>query len=186
MGRRQPGVSDLPLIKKMTSPASLKEKGKQKVTDGDVLTFGDLEDATDSGSSSGTSSDSGSDGNSDSDSDSVSGSGSSSSPESEPGAKPEAGAKEDAPLSRDDLLAYLENMRRRFSTKPTTDSFADQEEEVLIVTSKKKQGLTQLLNALRLICIFQGFTKTESWKTARILLYFRNRQEWQSDPRSRR
>jgi len=168
----------------MTSPASLKAKGK-KATVGDALTSDDLEDAIDSGFSSGSSSDSGSDGYSDSDSDSVSGSGSSSDPESESGAKPEAGAKEDAPLSRDDLLAYLENMRRRFSTKPMTDSFADQEEEVLIVTSEKRQGRTQPLSALRLMYL-QRLAKTESWKTARVLLHFRNRKEWQSDPRSRR
>jgi hypothetical protein len=113
----------------MPSPTSLKAKGKQKVTDDDALTVGDFEDATDSGSSSG-SSDSGSDRDPDSDSNSVSDLGSSS--------KPEADANEGPPLSRDDLLVYLENMRRRFSKTPTTDSFADQEEEVFIVTSENK------------------------------------------------
>ena len=124
----------------MSSPTSLKTKGKRKATEGDVLTFEDLENATDSGSSSRSTSDSGSDSDSDSgsDSDSVSGSGSSSGLESEPGVKPKAGAKGDPHLSRDDLLVYLKDMRRRFSKKSTTDSFADQEEEVLIVTPKNK------------------------------------------------
>ena len=116
----------------MPSPTSLKVKGKQKAIGDDVLTFGDLENGTDSGSSSASSSDSGSDSGSDSDSDSGS-----SSPGSDPGAKYEAGAEGDPPLSRDDLLVYLEDMRRRFSKKSTTDSFADQE-EVLIVTPKNK------------------------------------------------
>lgn len=117
---------------KMSSP---KAKGKQKATDNNATTSD--EDATDSESLSGSSSDSDLDGDSDSDSDSVSDSGPSSDQESESGTKPGAGAKEELPLSRDDLLAYLENMRRRFSKEPTLDSFADQQEEVLIVTSKK-------------------------------------------------
>ena len=121
-------------------PTSLKAKGKQKAKEDYVLTFDDLQNATDSGSSSRSSSDSDSDPDSDSDSDSasVSDSGSSSGPESESGVKDEVGAKGDPPLSRDDLLAYLEDMRRRFLKKSTTDSFADQEEEVLIVTSENK------------------------------------------------
>lgn len=124
----------------MSSPTSLKTKGGREATEGDVLTFEGLGNATDSGSSSRSTSDSGSDSDSDSgsDSDSVSGSGSSSGLESEPGVKPKAGAKGDPHLSRDDLLVYLEDMRRRFSKKSTTDSFADQEEEVLIVTPKNK------------------------------------------------
>ena len=122
---------------KMSSLASTKAKGKQTATDDNAMTFDDPEDATDSESLSGSSSDSDLDGDSDSDSDSVSDSGPSSDQESESGTKPGAGAKEELPLSRDDLLAYLENMRRRFSKEPTLDSFADQQEEVLIVTSKK-------------------------------------------------
>ena len=107
----------------MSSPTtSLKARDKQKVIDDEVLDFGDLENATGSGSSSGSSSDS----NSGSDTESVS------------GLPPKTGAKEEPPLSRDDLLAYLENMRRRFLEKSTTDCFADQEEEVLIVTSKER------------------------------------------------
>lgn len=121
----------------MSSLASTKAKGKQTATDDNAMTFDDPEDATDSESLSGFSSDSDSDGDSDSDSNSVSDSGSSSDPESDSGAKPEVCAKEEPPLSRDDLLVYLENMRRRFSKKPTVDSFADQQEEVLIVTSKR-------------------------------------------------
>jgi hypothetical protein len=126
-------VPDLLLIK-MSPPTSLKAKGKQKATEDEIVTFDDPGDAL------GSSSDSGSDGDSDSDSDSdqnsVSDSGSSIEQESESDSRPEA-RTDDPPLSRDELLAYLENMRRRFSTKPTTDSFADQEEEVLVVTSKK-------------------------------------------------
>ena len=120
---------------KMSPPASLKAKGKQKATDGNVLIFEDLEGATNSESSSGSSSESGSDG--DSDSDSASGSSSSSDQDSESGAKSKGGTRDEPPLSRDELLAYLQDMRRRFLEKPTMDSFADQEEEVSIVTSKK-------------------------------------------------
>jgi len=119
---------------KMPSPVSLKAKGKQRATAEDVPSFNDIEDATDSGSSPGSFSDSASDSDPDSDSDSGSSSGS----KSESDAKPENGTKEDPPLSRDDLLAYLENMRRRFSKKATADLFADQEEEVLVITSKNK------------------------------------------------
>jgi len=122
---------------KMSSLTSSKAKGKRKATDYNVMTFDDPGETTDSESLSGFSSDSNSDGDSDSDSSSVSDSGSGSGPESESGAKPEAGAEEEPPLSRDDLLVYLENMRRQFSKKPPLDSFADQQEEVLIVTSKK-------------------------------------------------
>lgn len=101
--------------------------------------YDDTEDANDSRSSS-ESSNSGSDGNagSDSDSGSVSDLGSSSDPESGSGTKPGAGDKQETPPTKDDLLAYLENMRRRFLNEPTTDSFADQEEEVLVVISKNK------------------------------------------------
>lgn len=119
----------------MSSPASLKTKGKKRATGDDVRAYDDTEDANDSRSSS-ESSNSGSD--SDSDSGSVSDSGSSSDPESGSGTKPGAGDKQEPPLTKDDLLAYLENMRRRFLNEPATDSFADQEEEVLIVTSKNK------------------------------------------------
>ena len=121
----------------MSSPVSLKAKGKRKVTDDDSLTLDDPEGTTDSCSSSG-SSDRNSDSDADSDSDSDSDSSSSSGSEPEAGAKHEAGAEEGPPLSRDDLLAYLENMRRRFSKNPTADSFADQDEEVLIATSETK------------------------------------------------
>lgn len=129
------GVRKFPIFRslKMSSPTSLKAKGKQKATGDDALNFEDLEDATNSRSSSEPS-----DSGSDSDSGSVSGSGSSSALGPAPGLKPKAGAKADPPLSRDDLLVYLENMRRRFSEGPTTDSFANQEEEVSIVTSKHK------------------------------------------------
>jgi len=125
----------------MPSPTSLKAKGKQKATDDDVLNFDDLENAANSRSSSGSSdsgSDRGSDWGSDLDSDSISESGSSSGPGSAPGAKSKAGAKGYPPLSRDALLVYLENMRRRISEGSTTDSFANQEEEVSIVTSKHR------------------------------------------------
>ena len=94
-------------------------------TDDQALTPEDFEDTNDSGSSS-ESSDSTSDSGSNSDSGSSIG--------REPG--PDANS---SALSRDELLAYLENMRRRFSTKPASDSFADQDEEVLIVSSKKKK-----------------------------------------------
>lgn len=117
---RQSEVSDPPLVE--MSP--IETKGKQKAIDDDVLPLDDLEKAANYGSLSKPSSNSGSDSDSDS--------------ESDFGAKPEAGSKEDPPLSRDDLLAYLENMRQRFSKKSTADSFADQEEEVLIVTSNHK------------------------------------------------
>ena len=117
----------------MSSPTSLKAKGKRKAADDDILDSDDLENATNSRSSS-ASSDSGSD----SDSESVSDSGSNPGSDSAPGAKPKAGVKGDPPLSRDDLLAYLENMRQRFSKGSATDSFANQEEEVLIETAKHK------------------------------------------------
>jgi hypothetical protein len=129
--------------RKMSSPSSLKAKGKQKGSDVEAITS-DPEDASDSGSPSG-SSDSGSDGDSDSDSNSVSDSDPSEGSRSGSGAGPEPST--DDPLSRDDLLAYLENMRQRFSTKQTSDSFTNQEEEILIVTSKKKSHLAQPLNA---------------------------------------
>lgn len=114
-------------------------------TDGKALTFDDVEDASDSGSFSDSSSGPGSDSDSNSGSDSISGT------DGECGSstKPQTGAN-NPPLSRDELLAYLENMRQRFSTKPTSDSFADQDEEVLIVASKKKLGRIQHLNAPRL------------------------------------
>lgn len=114
----------IPRSSKMSSPSSLEAKAKQEATDDDVLAIGDPEDATNSESSFGSSSNS------------VSDPGSGSDPESEPGAEPEAGTKGELPISRNDLLAYLENMRLRFLKKPTVDSFADQE-EVLVVTSKK-------------------------------------------------
>lgn len=143
------GGREFPIFRslKMPSPTTLRAKDKQKVTNDDVLALDDLGDATNSGSSDGFSSDGDSD--SDTGSNSVSDSDSSSGLESESGAKSEVWVKEGPPLSRDDLLAYLESMRRRFSTKPTTDSFADQE-EVLAVTSEKKQGLTRLSKRLRL------------------------------------
>lgn len=127
----------------MSSPSSFKAKGKRKASDVEAITSG-LGDASDYGSLSG-SSDSGSDGDSDSDSDSdsVSDSNSSEGSRSGSGLEPEASD----PLSRDGLLAYLENMRRRFSAKQTSDSFANQEEEILIATSKKKSHLAQPLNA---------------------------------------
>jgi len=117
----------------MPSPTSLKAKGKQKATGGNVLDFDDPEHATNSGSLSVSS-----DSDSDSDSGSVSGSGSSSGPGSAPGIKPKAVTKGGPPLSRDDLLVYLKNMSRRFSGGSTTDSFANQEEEVSIVTSEHR------------------------------------------------
>lgn len=121
----------------MSSPVPLKAKGKQRATDDDVLTFEDLEGATNSEPSSRPSSDSDSDGDSDSDSNSASGSSSGSDQESEPDAESKGGIRDEPPLSRDELLAYLENMRRRFLEKPAIDSFADQEEEVSIFTPKK-------------------------------------------------
>lgn len=133
------GVRKLPAFRsfKMSSPVPLKAKGKQKVTDDDVLTLEDLEDGTDSESSSGSSLDSGSDGDSDSDSNSASGSSSGSDQESESGAESGGGIRDEPPLSRDELLVYLENIRRRFLEKPAMDSFADQDEEVSIFTPKK-------------------------------------------------
>jgi len=121
----------------MSSPTSLKAKGKQKATGGDVLNFDKPENATNYRSPSG-SSDSGSDQGSDSDSGSISDSASGSGLGPASGVKPKAGTKGDPPLSRDDLLVYLENARRRFSEGSTIDSFANQEEEVSIVTSKYK------------------------------------------------
>lgn len=116
-------VSDLPL-KNMASP----------VTDDKVLTFDDLEDASDSESFSGSSSDS------------------STSIDHESGfsTKPESGAN-NPPLSRDELLTYLKNMRQQFSKKPTSDSFADQDEEVLVVTPKKRLGLVRHLSVPQLM-----------------------------------
>lgn len=102
-----------------------------------LLATDDFEDPNDSGSLSKSASDSVSGSDLDSDSDSVLDSGSDIDHESGPSTKPSPGT-DDPPLSRNELLAYLENMRQRFLTKPTPDSFADQDEEVLIVTSKKK------------------------------------------------
>ena len=111
-----------------------------QATGDQVLTFDDFEDTNDSGflseSSSGPDSDSGS----------------STDRESGSGTKPEPGA-DNPPFSKDELLVYLENMRQRFSTRPTSDSFADQDEEVLIVSSKKRLVLTQHLNAPQLMCL---------------------------------
>jgi hypothetical protein len=136
-------VSDFRLSE-MPSLASVEAKGKQKATDEEVLTFDDSEGASDSGSSSESSSNSGSDKDlgSESDTDSRSPSGSGTSTGHELGSNTNPGPSADErPLSRDELLVYLDNLRRRFSTKSTVDCFADQEEEVLIVTSKKKLGL---------------------------------------------
>ena len=143
---RRSEVSDLLFIKNMTS---LEAKGKKKATEDEALTFDDSEDTGDLGHLSGISSDSDSERDSGSDLDSVSSAGH----ESGSGTKPGIGAN-DPPLSREDLLAYLEDMRRRFSTKPTTDSFADQE-EVLIVTSKKKLGTTHPWHILRLTYLLE-------------------------------
>ena len=124
----------------MSTPISLKAKGKKKATGDEVVIFEDLEDAGKAGSFS-ESSDSGS--GSDSDSDSVPDSSPGSVHEFGSGTKPRANFN-DPRLSRDELLAYLEDMRRRFSAKQTTDSFAEQD-EVLIVTSKEKSGPTYTL-----------------------------------------
>jgi len=121
----------------MPSPTSLKAKAKQKAMGSDALNLGDLENPTNSRSSFG-SSDSGSDRGSDSDSDSISDSCSGSGPGPASGVNPKAGTKGNPSLSRDDLLVYLENMRQRFSEESATDSFANQEEEVSILTSKYK------------------------------------------------
>lgn len=111
-------------------------------TDDQVPTFDDLGDTNDSGSISESSSCHGSD----------------SGHEFGYSTKAETGTN-NPPLSRDELLAYLENMRRRFSTKPTSDAFADQDEEVMIVTPKKKSGLIRHPNTpqlMRLPGIYQS------------------------------
>ena len=118
----------------MSSPAA----------DDQAQTFDMFGATNDSGSSSKSSSDSGSDLDSDSDSDSGLDSCSSTDRESGSGT-------DNPPLSRDELLAYLENMRQRFSTRLTSDSFADQDEQVLIVTSKKKLGPVRHFNVPQLM-----------------------------------
>lgn len=134
----------------MSTPISLKGKGKKKATGDEVVIFEGLKDAGKAGSFS-ESSDSSSD--SESDSDSSSGS----VHELGSGTKPKANFN-NPQLSRDELLAYLEDMRRRFSAKQTTDSFAEQD-EVLIVTSKEKSGSTytrQVSGLMYLAGIYQN------------------------------
>jgi len=132
----------------MSTPISLKAKSKKKATGDEVEIFEDFRDAGKAGAFS-ESSDSGS--GSDSDSDSVPDSSSGSAHEFGSDTTPRANFN-DPQLSRDELLAYLENMRGRFSAKQTTDSFADQD-EVLIITSKEKSGPTYTLQVQGLMLL---------------------------------
>lgn len=116
----------------MSASISLEAKSRKKAIGDDGLIFKGSEDAERTGSFS-ESSDSSSDSDSDSSSGSVRG--------FEPGTKP---GNNDSQPSRDELLAYLEDMRRRFSAKQMADSFAEQD-EVLIVTPKEKSDLAYIL-----------------------------------------
>ena len=122
----------------MSAPTPVELKGKQKATDEDVPTF-DFEGVTNPESLSDSSSDSDLDEDSESSSNSSSETGSNTGHEFGSNIKPKT-IPNDPPLSRDALLTYLENLRQRFSVKSTADSFADQSEEVLIVTPKQKLG----------------------------------------------